>query len=67
MMADEPEDHASYGWDYESTRRRQQLAGAAMTPAERLRWLEEMLDELLPLVGKATATTSRDDEMPAGG
>jgi len=24
-----------------------------MTPAERLTWLEEMLDELLPLVGRA--------------
>jgi hypothetical protein len=24
-----------------------------MTPAERLAWLEEMLDELLPLVGRA--------------
>ena len=24
-----------------------------MTPAERLAWLDEMLDELLPLVGRA--------------
>jgi hypothetical protein len=27
--------------------------GLLMTPAERLKWLEEMLDELLPLVGRA--------------
>jgi len=31
-------------------------AGVEMTPAERLAWLEEMLDELLPLVGRARAT-----------
>jgi hypothetical protein len=36
-----------------------------MTPAERLAWLEEMLDELLPLVGRArggqqTPENSRD-------
>jgi len=30
-------------------------AGALMTTAERLAWLEEMLDELLPLVGRARA------------
>ena len=29
-----------------------------MTPAERLAWLEEMLDELLPLVGRARAAGS---------
>jgi hypothetical protein len=28
-------------------------AGLQMTPAERLAWLEETLDELLPLVGRA--------------
>ena len=42
-----------FGWTFEETRRRQMRAGLAMTPAERLAWLEEMLDELLPLVGRA--------------
>jgi hypothetical protein len=27
--------------------------GLAMTPAERLRWLEETVEELLPWVGRA--------------
>ena len=46
-----PED--GFGWTFDETRRRQMRAGLAMTPAERLKWLEEMLDELLPLVGRA--------------
>lgn len=41
------------GWTYPETVRRQLEAGLRLTPAERLRWLEEMLDELLPLVGRA--------------
>lgn len=49
-----PED--GYGWTFEETRRRQMRAGLKMTPAERLAWLEEMLDELLPLVGRARET-----------
>ncbi len=43
------------GWSHEDTRRRQIRAGLLMTPAERLAWLEEMLDELLQLVGRARA------------
>jgi hypothetical protein len=42
----------NFGWTFEETRRRQMRAGLAMTPAERLAWLESMLDELLPLVGR---------------
>lgn len=44
---------AGFGWSRSDTRRRQIAAGALMTPAERLDWLEEMLDEILPLVGRA--------------
>ena len=43
----------SLDWNYADTRRRQERAGLEMTPAERLAWLEEMLDELLPLLGRA--------------
>jgi len=52
-MSDRGEPTAGYGWSHAETRRRQMRAGARMTPAERLAWLEEMLDELLPLVGRA--------------
>ncbi len=45
----------SYEWSDVETRRRQSRAGVGMTPSERLAWLEEMLDELLPLVGRARA------------
>jgi hypothetical protein len=46
------------GWDgfdgtFEGTRRRQDLAGLELTPAERLCWLEERMTELLKLKGKA--------------
>jgi len=44
-----------FGWSREATARRQLRAGLQMTPAERLEWLEEMLDELLPLVGRASS------------
>ncbi len=44
-----------FDWSYAETRRRQIRAGERMTPAERLEWLEEMLDELLPFVGLARA------------
>ncbi len=43
----------SLDWGHADTRRRQERAGLKMTPAERLAWLEEMLDELLPFVGRA--------------
>jgi len=35
-----------------------------MTPAERLRWLEEMLDELLPLVGRARSASPSFEAKP---
>jgi hypothetical protein len=42
-----------HGWTFLDTDRRQLLSGLEMTPAERLAWLEEMLDELLPMLGCA--------------
>ncbi len=46
------------GWTLEETAERQLRAGAEMTPAERLDWLEEVLDELLPLLGRARAQSA---------
>lgn len=43
----------TFGWSWSENRRRQQREGLRMSPAERLAWLEEMLDELLPYVGSA--------------
>jgi len=65
MMDDQRPADSSLGWTHEGTVRRQFEAGLRMTPAERLLWLEEMLDELLPLVGRArelapTAIPDRD-------
>ncbi|MGD8439083.1 MAG: hypothetical protein PVG53_01005 [Holophagae bacterium] len=44
---------AEMGWSHRETRRRQNRLGLRMTPAARLAWLEEMLDELMPFVGRA--------------
>lgn len=52
-MTDQTQPSKDFGWSHEETRRRQIQTGAQMTPAERLAWLEEMLDELLPLLGRA--------------
>lgn len=55
---------AALGWTHEGTVRRQLEAGLRMTPAERLRWLEEMLDELLPLVGRARSASPSFEAKP---
>lgn len=49
-------------WSQSETRLRQERAGLEMSPAERLAWLDEMLDELLPLVGRARAAERTDTE-----
>lgn len=40
-------------WDFEGHRHRQARLGLWLTPAERLRWLEQSMDELRKLVGRA--------------
>lgn len=40
-------------WTFEGSRSRVLRMGLEMTPAERLRWLEETVEELLPWVGRA--------------
>jgi hypothetical protein len=52
-------------WTRDATWSRQRRLGLQMTPAQRLAWLEEMLDELLPLVGRAKhAAPPRDSADP---
>ncbi|MCZ7626087.1 MAG: hypothetical protein C3F12_12445 [Candidatus Methylomirabilota bacterium] len=40
-------------WDFEGHRRRQVRLGLQLSPAERLRWLEQSMEELRKLVGRA--------------
>lgn len=40
-------------WDYDAARRVAVSEGLRMTPAERLRWLEETMEDLETLVGAA--------------
>jgi hypothetical protein len=54
-MTDQDRLPTGFDWNHAETHRRQARSGLGMTPAERLAWLEEMLDELLPLVGRARA------------
>jgi hypothetical protein len=54
-MCDQDRPATGFGWSHAETRQRQVRAGTRMTPAERLAWLEDMLDELLPVVGRARA------------
>ena len=52
-MADAMSDPDGYGWDRKTHDRRQIRLGLELSPAERLRWLEETMDELGRLVGRA--------------
>jgi hypothetical protein len=47
-------------WGYEGHRRRQTRLGLGLSPAERLRWLEESMEELRTLVGRARADKAED-------
>lgn len=46
---------ADSGWDrgFEGHRRRQSGVGLRLTYSERLRWLEQTMEELRPMVGRA--------------
>jgi hypothetical protein len=59
-MSEEKEEQISAGaadcpepWTFEANRSLQIRMGLKMTPAERLRWLEETVEELRPWVGRA--------------
>ena len=46
-------DKEEIAWDFEGTRRHHLRRGLQMTPAERLRWLEETVEEMRQLQGLA--------------
>ena len=46
-------DHQEETWDFEGTRRHHIRSGLRLTPVERLRWLEETVDEMRRLQGLA--------------
>lgn len=48
-------------WTFEANRSLQLRQGLRLTPAERLRWLEETVEELLPWVGRARQGTPVKD------
>jgi len=45
--------HAGFDRGFDGHWRRQVRLGLALTPAQRLRWLEQTMQELRPLVGRA--------------
>ena len=48
-------------WDFEGTRRHHIRQGLLMTPLERLRWLEETVDEMRRLQGLARLGRAVDE------
>lgn len=46
-------DRGDITWDFEGTRRHHIRLGLQMTPLERLRWLEETVEEMRQLQGLA--------------
>lgn len=52
----ESQDDDLSGWDFAGTRRHHLELGLRMTPAERLQWLEETVDEMRRLQGLARAS-----------
>ena len=53
MPARGREDAGGFDRGFEGHRRRQARLGLQLSPAERLRWLEETMDELRRLLGRA--------------
>ncbi len=56
---------ADGGWDFDGARRHHLRQALRMTPAERLRWLEETVDEMRRLQGLARFGKTIGD--PGGG
>ena len=57
--------HAGFDRGFDGHWRRQVRLGLALTPAQRLRWLEQTMEELRPLVGRARfakPSSARKDE-----
>lgn len=49
--------HAGFDRGFDGHWRRQVRLGLVLTPAQRLRWLEQTMEELRPLVGRARLAT----------
>jgi hypothetical protein len=49
----EAKEPAGFDRGFDGHWRRQVRLGLALTPAQRLRWLEQTMEELRPLVGRA--------------
>ena len=58
--ASRSEDGFDRGWD--GHRRRQARIGLGLTPLQRLRWLEETVDEMRRILGRARAVQSERKE-----
>jgi hypothetical protein len=55
-------DDTEHGWSFAETARRQRLSGLALTPLERLRWLDRHKKELQSLLGRAAKAPDRDGD-----
>jgi hypothetical protein len=53
------------GWTRESSRQRQLREGLALSPAERLEWLEQTIQEWSHLLGAARRAAAAKPEGPA--
>jgi hypothetical protein len=51
--SDDRDRPGDWDWDFEGTRRHHLELGRSLTPEQRLRWLEETVDEMLELQGLA--------------
>jgi len=59
------EAHAGFDRGFDGHWRRQVRLGLSLTPIQRLRWLEQTMEELRPLVGRAgfaKPSSAREDE-----
>ena len=56
-----PEPSGLEGWDFAGTRRHHFQQGLRMTPAERLRWLEDTVEEMRRLQGLARSGRKLQD------
>jgi hypothetical protein len=56
-----PPDNEEDAWDFDGARRHHIRQGLRMTPAERLRWLEETVDEMRRLQGLARLGRTTDE------
>lgn len=59
-MSERPGEGDRFRWSWEAHHRDQALSGLRLTPAERLRWLEETMDGMRRWLGRAR--TPREPE-----